>query len=332
MQATSVTLAAIQASPVFLDRAATLDKALGYIGEAARLGAKVIVFPEAFIPAFPYWYYFFPAHSAAAQALAQRLFEEAVEVPGPVTARLGDAARQAQAWVVMGVNERRPGTLGTLYNSLLFFDPSGRLAGVHRKLVPTLSERLVHAPGDGSGLKTYPASFGRLGGLICGEHFNSFARLALLLQEERIHAAAWPAFPLARQVGGRTIDVRIAYHAMEGRVFVVSAAGLLDDQAVEAMGLGPSERTLIASRGGHSGIVGPDGTYRAGPVDEDEAIVSASVDLREVTAQKLLFDLTGHSNRPDLFTLEVRTPSAPTLRLTPGALPATEGEDGDNHG
>jgi nitrilase len=332
MEANSVTLAAIQASPVFLDRQATLDKALRLIAEAGRLGAKVIVFPEAFIPAFPYWYYFFPAHSTAAQVLAQRLFEEAVEVPGPVVARLGDAARDAQAWLVMGVNERRPGTLGTLYNSLLFIDPSGRLAGVHRKLVPTLSERMVHAPGDGSGLKTYSATFGRLGGLICGEHFNSFARLALLLQEERIHAAAWPAFPLARQAGGRTIDVRIAYHAMEGRVFVVSAAGLLDGRACEVMGLGPHERSLVASRGGHSGIVGPDGTYRAGPVDEEETIVSASVDLREVTAQKLLFDLTGHSNRPDLFTLEVRTPSAPTLRLTPGALSATEDEGSDIQG
>ncbi|MCL6563737.1 MAG: carbon-nitrogen hydrolase family protein [Firmicutes bacterium] len=330
MEPTAVTLAAVQASPVFLNRHATLDKALRLIAEAARLGAKVIVFPEAFIPAFPYWYYFFPAHSTAAQALAQRLFEEAVEVPGPITARLGEAARNAQTWVVMGVNERRPGTLGTLYNSLVFIDPSGRLAGVHRKLVPTLSERLVHAPGDGSGLRTYPAAFGRLGGLICGEHFNSFARLALLLQEERIHAAAWPAFPLARQVGGRTIDVRIAYHAMEGRVFVVSAAGLLDDHAVDAMGLGPSERSLIASRGGHSGIVGPDGTYRAGPVDEEEAIITANVDLREVTAQKLLFDLTGHSNRPDLFTLEIRTPSAPPLRLTPGSLPPAEQEDCDS--
>lgn len=197
-----VTLAAIQAAPVFLHREATVAKAVQDIADASRLGAQVVVFPEAFIPAFPYWYYFFPAHSPACQDLYQRLFEEAVDVPGPATEKLGDAARAAQAWVVVGVNERRPGTCGTLYNSLLFFDPNGRLAGVHRKLVPTLSERLVHGAGDASGLKTYPASFGRLGGLICGEHFNSFARLALLLQEERVHAplglpSPWPARSVA---------------------------------------------------------------------------------------------------------------------------------------
>lgn len=108
---------------------------------------------------------------------------------------------------------------------------------------------------------------------------------------------------------------------MEGRVFVASAAGLLDDHALEVMGLGSSERSLVASRGGHSGIVGPDGTYRAGPLDEDEAIVSATVDLREVVAHKHLFDLTGHSNRPDLFTLGIRRRGAPPLVLTPGVLP-----------
>jgi nitrilase len=314
----TVKLAAVQAASCFLDRERTTQKACSLIEEAGRHGAQVIGFPEGFIPAFPQWYHFHPAYSPAALKLSHRLFAEAVEVPSPTTEAIGEAARRAGAYVVIGVNERRPGSLGTLYNSLLFFSPEGELIGCHRKIMPTLTERLVHAAGDGAGLKTYDTPFGPIGGLICGENTNSFARMALLLQGERIHVAAWPAFPVAANSGGRGIDIRVSYHAFEGRVFVISAAGVLDEEGLAVMALTPEQRELIVSRGGHSGIVGPDGNYMVGPAGEEETILYADADLGRIVAGKYSHDLTGHYNRFDLFTLEVRTVAAePLRRVTP---------------
>lgn len=314
----TVRLAAVQAASVFLDRERTVSKAVSLIAEAAAHGAAVIGFPEGFIPSFPNWYYFLPAYSKKVLDFSQRLFLEAVEVPGPTTEALGEAARKAGAYVVIGVNERRAGTMGTLYNSLLFFGPDGRLLGCHRKTMPTLTERIVHKAGDGGGLVTYPTPFGPIGGLICGENTNSLARMALLLQEERIHVASWPAFPIAGNTGARGIDIRVLYHAFEGRVFVISAAGILDDATLEAMELSPSEREIVVSHGGHSGIVGPDGRYLAGPVDDEETIVYADADLNRIVSGKYAYDLTGHYNRFDLFTLEVHPHPEEPLRRPSG--------------
>jgi nitrilase len=173
----------------------------------------------------------------------------------------------------------------------------------------------VHAWGDGSSLRTYDTPAGPIGGLICGEHTNSFPRLALLLQGERIHVAAWPAFTAASASGPDGIDIRVRYHAFEGRVFVISAAGVLDDDTIERLGLDAGQRAMIVSRGGHSGIVGPQGRYLAGPAGEEETILYADADLGEIVAGKLKQDVTGHYNRFDLFTLEVRRSPREPLRF-----------------
>jgi aliphatic nitrilase len=308
-----VRLAAVQAAPVWHDRDATIQKACRLIEEAADNGAKIIGFPEGFVPGFPDWYHWFMPNSRESIAHNKRLFKNAIEVPSPSVDALGAAARRAHSYVVIGVNERDPGTLGTLYNSQLFFAPDGELLGVHRKLTPTMTERLVHGLGDGSSLRTYPTPYGAIGGLICGENTNSLARFALLAQQERVHIASWPAFTQGKR-NFDSIDIRAKYHAFEGRVFVISACGILDDACLDAIGLSADQKAALPCRGGHSGILGPDGNYLAGPVDDSAQIVFADADFERIVEGKLLQDITGHYNRFDIFTLEVKPAKREALR------------------
>lgn len=310
-------LAAVQAAPVWLDRTATAAKAARLIEEAADNGAQVIGFPEGFVPGFPDWYHWHMPRSPEALRFHSELFKNAVEVPGPVVDVIGAAARRTRTHVVIGVNERDPGTMGTLYNSQLFFGPDGALQGVHRKLMPTFTERLVHTSGDGSSVRTYETAFGRIGGLICGENTNSLARFALLAQQERIHVASWPAFVFPPQFNG--IDIRARYHAFEGRVFVISACGVLDEACLDAMGVTQAQREAIPGRGGHSGIIGPDGSYIVGPADDTPQILYADADMEKVIEGKLSHDLTGHYNRFDVFTLQMRTSPSAALATSPDA-------------
>jgi nitrilase len=305
-------VAAVQAASVFLNVDASVDKACALIADAARRGANVVAFPESFIPGHPIWFRHIIADSLAAREFAVRLFENAIEVPGPHTERLGKAAADAGAYVTVGICERVPGSLGTLYNSVITFDDQGALVGHHRKIMPTGTERLVHAAGNGSSLRVIPTDYGPLGALICGEHTNSFARLALLLQGERIHLAAWPPFTVGANTGPASIDIRSRAHAYEGRLYVVNAAGVIDDATLDCLGVARDDPAVI-SRGGHSSIVGPDGMFLAGPVDDEETILCADVDFRQITDKKVIQDLTGHYNRFDLFTLRVSPTSGSGL-------------------
>ena len=187
--------AACQAAPVFLDTEATVAKACGLIAEAAAAGARLIVFPEVFIPGYPYWNW--TMTPVQGSAWFERLFRAAIDIPGPEVEALCSAARAAGAQVVIGVNERDPYSMGTLYNSLLFINATGELLGVHRKLVPTWAEKLTWAGGDGSSLRVYDTTTGRLGGLACGENTNTLARFALLAQGENVHCATYISLPTA---------------------------------------------------------------------------------------------------------------------------------------
>ncbi|MBD3761016.1 carbon-nitrogen hydrolase family protein [Sphingomonadaceae bacterium G21617-S1] len=301
----TVRMAAVQASPVWLDRDATTAKAVKIIEEAGDAGAKIIGFPECFIPCYPDWYHWYMPLSPASVKFQRELFKNAVEIPSKTVSILCAAARRANICVVMGINERSPGTLGTLYNSQLFIDQNGEVLGVHRKLVPTLTERLVYLGGDGSCIQTYPTSFGAIGGLICGENLNSLARFALLAQHERFHIGSWPAFLQARQ--REAIGIRLRYHALEGRTFVISSCAIFDDDCFDAMGLSAEQRNEVTVRGGGSGIIGPDGNYIVGPVDDSPQILYADADIDRIIDGKLAHDLIGHSNRFDVFTLQVKT-------------------------
>ncbi len=294
-------LAAVQAAPVFLDREKTVEKACRLIRAAGREGAKVIGFPECFIPGFPHWFDFRLPREC--KNLIKELFKNSVEVPGPVTDLLCQAAKEAHATVVIGLNERDPGSMGTLFNTQLFIGPDGRILGKHRKLVPTWTERLVHAGGDASTLKIFPTEMGPVSGLICGENTNSFYRMTLLLQGERIHVASWPAFPgRARQ---DAIEIRTRNYAFEGRCFVISSSGVFSDEMRDLLCVTDEQKRKTSGSGAYSSIIGPSGDYLAGPDTGGEKILYAEVDPETIIDEKISHDLTGHYNRFDLFTLVV---------------------------
>ena len=310
--------AAVQAAPVLLDREATLTKACRLIEEAGDSGAQVIGFPECFIPGHPYWYDFYVATDPICHSFNLELFKNAVVAPSSATEALGRAARCAHAYVVMGIAEKDAGSYGTLYNTQLFFGPDGTLLGKHRKLVPTVWERLVHTGGDGSTLGTYDTPFGGLSGLICGENINSLARTALLLEGEVVHVASWPAFGIQgyeRQF--HSMDIRMRYYAFEGRIFVISAASVWNDEMKDVLKLDSHARARFTGEGGHSGLLNPMGRYIAGPQDEGETILYADLDLEEVARGKLVHDVTGHYQRFDIFSLQVNRQAYPRKLVGP---------------
>lgn len=285
------TVAAVQAAPVFLDREATVDKACHLIEQAGHEGARLIVFPETWVPTYPFWDMRHP------DAWLE-LYRNAVEVPSPSTARLAAAARKAGAYVVIGVNERDAQTKGTLYNSLLYFDPEGTLMGVHRKLMPSVTERLIWGMGDGSGLHVFDTRLGRLGGLICWEHEMTLVKYAMYARGEQVHASVWPAWSTQRD----HIQFGTRQYAYEGKCFVVVACGLLQAEVIPESwrgGIPPSGQ--IADGG--SAIIAPDGSYIAGPVYEEETIVYGEIDLAQVALAKRLVDVAGHYSRPDVVRL-----------------------------
>jgi nitrilase len=294
-------VAAAQAAPVFLDRERTTDKACQLIRAAGKEGAKIIGFPECFIPGFPHWFDFRIAREC--RGFIKELFKNAVEIPSPSTDALCAAARDAKMTVVMGLNERDPGSMGTLYNTQLFIGPEGHIIGKHRKLVPTWTERLVHTGGDASTLKVFKTNEGPVGGLICGENTNSFYRMTLLLEGERIHVASWPAFPSKAKQDA--IDIRTRNYAFEGRCFVISATGVFSEEMTEMLCPTPEQKSKILGTGAFSSIINPAGEYLVGPDRGGENILYADIDPEVIIDEKISHDLTGHYNRFDLFTLVV---------------------------
>ena len=187
-----VKVAAVQAASVFLDRESSTKKACQLIREAGKNGARVIGFPEGFIPAHPVWYHHHAATGAVANRLAVELFKNAVEIPGPETDALCDAARAANAYVVMGVCEKLPQTMGTMFNTQVYIGPDGTLIRKHQKIMPTVGERLVHTGGYGDTFGAFTSEFGPMSALICGENSNPLAIFALIAEGTRIHVMSWP--------------------------------------------------------------------------------------------------------------------------------------------
>jgi nitrilase len=304
--------AAVQATPVFLDREATLEKACRLIAAAAARGARLVAFPEAFVAGYPYWLW--GDRPGGVPGLEQQAFvalwREAIDVPGPATERLGAAARAAGACVVIGVNERESAYgRGTLYNTLLTFGPDGALLGRHRKLVPTYKERTVWGAGDGSTLAVHPTPLGRIGGLICWENYMPLVRYHQYAQGVQIHVAATVDDSPSWQHLVRTI-------AAEGRIYVLAvgqpfARAQFPDEPFLG-GFGPEADVLSA---GGSLIVAPGGEVLAGPLESGEGILTAEIDLARVVAEKHSLDVAGHYARPDLFRLTVNeAPAAPYHR------------------
>lgn len=303
-----VTVAAVQATPVFLDRDATTDKVCALVKEAAEHGAELIVFGESFIPAYPDWVWRTPAWSDS--AFVKRLYANAVSVPSPTLQRIGEAAAEASAYVVIGVTEIDG---GTLYNTLLYLGPDGSLLQRHRKLMPTGGERTVWGMGDGSELGVVRTPFGVVGGLLCWENYMPLARAAIYAQGCDIYLApTWD-----------TSDSWVAtlrHIAKEGRQFVIGVAPLLrgSDVPEDLRGTLYGLEDDWMSRG-LATIVAPGGKVIAGPVEEREEILYADLDLADVREQRRMFDPVGHYSRPDVFTLHVDTRAKSSVRFGDGA-------------
>lgn len=297
---TSLRVAAVQAAPVFLDRAATIDKACGLIDKAAGDGAELIVLPESFVPAFPEWAWRTTPWDPKATALFTLLADQAVVVGGHETSTLGDAARQAGAHLSLGVTEREPHG-STLYNTQLLFGPDGSLLHRHRKMALTGAERLVWGQGDGSSLHAVDTAVGRVGTLICWENLMPLARTALYADGiDLLLAPTWDA-----------ADAWVAtlrHTAREGRVFVIGV-----NQCVRASDIGPDVPGRDELYGGHDDvlspgnttIVAPSGDVIAGPLRGEEGMLIADLDLADVRAARQMNDPVGHYARSDVLRLVV---------------------------
>jgi nitrilase len=314
-----VKVACIQAEPVILDRDATIAKLDRLCGEVAAAGAKLAVFPEAFIPAYPssVWARALAAWSdgRAKQAFAW-LARESVAVPGEAADRIGEAARRHGLWIVTGVTELDPQRPGTLYNTLLYHGPDGRLALRHRKLVPTNHERLVWGPGDGGGLRALPTELGRIGGLICWENYMPLARFALYESGVEIYIASTAD-------DAEVWQATLVHIARESRSFVVApchfqrAAGYPEDFPLRDL-LGDHD---IIGHGG-SAVLAPDGSYLAGPLFDEEGILYAELDPARLWEERQRFHAAGHYNRPDVLQLTVT--SATTAHDGDGLAPHSD--------
>jgi nitrilase len=301
-----IRVACVQAEPVVLDRDATIERLGELAAEAAGEGASLVVLPEAFIPAYP--------SSVWAKALAgwgdprakaafAKLAEQSIAVPSPEADRIGEAARQSGTWIVVGVTETDPARNGTLYNTLLGYGPDGSLALHHRKLVPTNHERLVWGPGDGAGLRAIDTPIGRIGGLICWENYMPLARFALYESGIEIYIASTAD-------DGDAWQSTLVHIARESRAFVVSPSHFQRSSAY------PDDFPLreeidgvdVIGRGG-SAILGPDGSYLAGPLYDEEGILYADLDPARLFEERQRFDAAGHYHRPDVLSLTVREPS-----------------------
>lgn len=314
-------VAVVQAGSRMFDTPGTLEHMAQLTQQASDQGARLIVFPEAYVGGYPKGLDFgarVGSRSAAGRDDFRRYWQAAIDVPGPDTARIGEMARRAQAWLVVGAIEREG---ATLYCSVLFFAPDGALCGRRRKLMPTASERLIWAMGDGSTLPVFEAPpFGKIGAAICWENYMPALRMAMYGKGVGIWCAP-------------TVDDRDTWQssmrhiACEGRCFVLSACQYLTREACPddydcIQGNAP-DTTLI--RGG-SVIVDPLGNVLAGPVYDREAILAADVDLDDIVRGKFDLDVTGHYARPDVFELKIDTRARRTVSFEFDA-PASEASE-----
>lgn len=313
--------AAVQASPVFLDTAKSVDKACALIAQAAADGAAMVAFPEVFVPGYPYWNWI--TDPVTGGAWFEKLSRAAILVPGPETAALSRAARDANIHVVIGVNERSPISWGAIYNTMLFFGPDGALLGKHRKLAPTWAEKLTWTGGDGSSLVVYDTSIGKLGGLACGENTNTLARFALLAQGELVHVASYIALPVAPPDYdmAEAIKIRAMAHSFEGKLFTIVSCSTISQEIIAAMEtIVPDARGKLERKSSaFSGIIGPDGRIVGEPLIDAEGIVYADIDLGRCIQPKQMHDIVGNYNRFDIFDFRVNRSVQQPLSWRPAA-------------
>lgn len=296
--------AAIQAAPVFLDLDASIDKAIGLIAEAAGNGAKLIAFPETWLPGYP-WFIWLDSPAWGMQFI-QRYHDNSLVYGSPQAERIAQAARQHGIVVVMGLSEKDG---GSLYIAQWMIDADGRTIAKRRKLKPTHVERTVFGEGDGSDLSVYPTELGRIGALCCWEHLQPLSKYAMYAQNEQVHVASWPSFSLYRgnayALGAEVNNAASRIYAVEGQCFVVAPSATVSQEMVEMLcGDDPTKRKLLLAGGGSTVIYAPDGQLMHEPLPEtEEGIVYADLDLGMIALAKAAADPAGHYSRPDVTRL-----------------------------
>jgi predicted amidohydrolase len=315
-------VAAVHAAPVFLDRDATVDKVCALIEEAGRQEVRLVVFPEAFLPGFPYWINLYPPITQLGMNV--RYATQSVEVPGPEITRIQKAARRAHTYVVLGLSERDG---GTLYNTQVTIDDAGRLLGRHRKLQPTFAERYIWGQGDGSTLHVWDTPIGKLGGLICWEHAMNLARQALICKGIQIHAASWPSYATLAgwdQIFDAQVDAMCRAHAVTGQCFVIVSENPVPQATLDTIEAALGPQKLMTAGGGWSAIFRPMGVPAAGPhTGLEEKLVVAELDPTDIAVLKTLLDTAGHYARSDTLRLVVDGEPKRAMEQR-GAAPAPE--------
>lgn len=298
----NIKIAAAQLSPVYLNKDKTVQKACDAIAEAGNNSAKLVVFPEVFISGYPDWIWLVPnSKGDVLNELYTKLVGNAVSVPDDSTVKLCKAARSAGINVVIGIHEKNSESSGaSLFNSLLFINDKGNIIGKHRKLIPTGGERLIWGQGDGSTLRSYDTSVGKIAGLICWENFMPLARNAIYESGAQILVTpTWDKSSKWLQ--------SMQHVAREGGVFVISACQVLQIKDIpdelEFKSLYPPDKDWINT--GNSCIIAPNGEFLAEPLEAEEGILYADIDLQEIIAAKRMFDVVGHYSRPDVFSFSI---------------------------
>lgn len=292
--------AVAQLAPSFLNREETVEVACNAIEEAGKEGAKIIAFPESFIPGYPYWLWIEPALEAVKHF--REFFKNSVEVPSHSTKLLSRSARKANCYVVMGMTSRES---GTLYNAMLFIDNKGEIIGYRRKLVPTVVERTIWGRGDGSDLCVYDTELGKVGGLICGENNMYLVKYALLSKGEQIHISNFPGFPFKTQEWfSEAIDLTLRSASMLGQIFILNAISFVSEEMKKKIFDTDAKKELYSDvNNGGSSIIAPNGVHLVNPVFDKEMILYADIDMEMIIDAKWMLDCTGHYARPDITRL-----------------------------
>ncbi len=298
--------AAIQIAPDLNSGTQTVSRMCDALSDAAKDGVRLAVFPETFVPYYPYFSFIEPPVSSGKSHLA--LYKEAVVVPGPMLNPLIQAAIEFDMVLCVGINELDG---GTIYNAQVIIDNDGSIKLKRRKITPSFHERMIWGRGDGSGLKAVDTAVGRIGALACWEHYNPLARYTLMADGEQIHCAQFPG-SMVGQIFADQIEVTIRHHALESGCFVVNSTGWLTEKQRADLTDDPKMQKVL-SGGCYSAIIGPDGSHLCDPITEGEGMAIAELDFSQITKRKRMLDSVGHYARPDLFSLTVNKTEQPAI-------------------
>jgi len=295
-------VAAVQNSPVFLNKKATVEKACELVAKASAKGAKIVVFPEAFISAYPDWVWVVPPYrKPILDEMYSELLENAISIPDDATIKLAASAKKNKIFIAIGVNERNSeASNASLFNTLLYFDDKGNIMGKHRKLIPTGAERLVWSQGDGSTFNSFDTPFGKLCGLLCWENFMPLARNSVYSWGTQIHVTpTWDS--------SEAWQNSMRYIAHEGGMFVINSCQAIHINDIpnkyEFKKLYPEGKNWLNP--GNSCIINPKGQFITEPLKTKKSIIYADIDLDLIAGSKWIFDVTGHYARPDVFRFSI---------------------------